>query len=245
MQRVLIALLVLLAACGGSDEPATSDPASSDLVAHCGAAELAVTDQPQLPSELLNDEDLLALDEAMAAVGGEMEIFPWYNWFVAERSGDRLVLFGTAIDLAEAEVPYADATLIRTEDGWRPERWGQCRIETAAPSYGNARWVLAEEPGVDATELSILINERECANGEPPLGREIRSVVVAEVGHITITVLVEPIKEDANCLSNPWHPTTVELGEPLGGRALRDGSTIPPVIRVFPPVDDDYRMSGG
>ena len=79
-----------------------------------------------------------------------------------------------------------------------------------------------------SSTLQIEIMERNCANGEPPVGREVVEVVDVTDEAITITVLVEPVPGLADCPSNPWHPVTVELGEPLGDRRLVDGSTIPP-----------------
>jgi hypothetical protein len=185
------------------------------------------------------------LEQAKQVVGVELELFDFYDWAIAERSADRLVLFGmaTSADVA-AEVPYGDMVLVRTDDGWRPEGWGQCHIQVRSDVNGNAVWVLDAEPDAHASQLSVLINERECANGEPPIGREIIPVVVMGEDLVTITVLVEPVSGGASCPSNPWHPITIDLGEPLGNRQLRDGSTIPPRVQEWP-VSQEFLDSRG
>ncbi len=92
------------------------------------------------------------------------------------------------------------------------------------------------EPDPASTELQVLINERDCASGQPPIGRGVLPVVVSDENRIVITVLVAPVAGSATCPSNPWHPVTIDLDEALGDRQILDGSTLPPVALPWPPT---------
>jgi hypothetical protein len=242
-----IGLALVLAACadpelGGTTTtepgPTTTGP---ELRATCGAVELAGGLDPVLPSTPIDSEGeaaLAAIDEVAPA---ESSFFDQYEWFTAESTDDRLTLFGVPLgETPDGAPPYANATFERDGDTWRPEGWGQCRVEVSSPGYGVAHWVLDPtiDPASSGTELHVLINERECASGEPPVGREILPVVLEEPGSITITVLVEPVSGGAECPSNPWHPITIDLSEPVGGRSLFDSSVAPAIERFWPPGQD-------
>jgi hypothetical protein len=215
----------------------TVPPQAGALVANCGAAEIPVGASPVLPDQPLDAEALEALDSMRVAVGAEGGIIDAYDWAVADRTEETLILFGTSVNpVPPGAPPYADI-LFRMEGGeWVPAGWGQCNIIVAAPDFGNASWVLDLEPDPGSTELFVQANERDCASGQPPVGREVLPVVIAGDDRVTITVLVEPVQGGANCPSNPWFPLVIDLGEPLGDRTLFDGSRIPPLIRPWPPT---------
>lgn len=218
--------------------PTTTGP---ELRATCGAVELAGGLDPVLPSTPIDSEGeaaLAAIDEVAPAESGFLD---QYEWFTAESTDDRLILFGVPLrETPDGAPPYADATFEREGDTWRPGGWGQCRVEVSSPGFGNAYWVLDPDidPASTGTELRVLINERECASGEPPVGREILPVVLEEADSITITVLVEPVSGGANCPSNPWHPITIDLSEPVGDRTLFDASVAPQIERTWPPSQE-------
>ena len=264
---VALALLVAMAACGeepasrptvpAPSEPVPSVPAPSDsepsdsvpspgaLRVACGRVELGDPADLRLPDTPLDEEAAAALGQAQAAVGLEGELFDQYDWSVASRNDTGLVLFGRAIGEALAvEAPYADASLELRGDVWALTGWGTCHLVVDAPGFGNATVVLDPdvEPDPAATELAVLINERECASGQPPIGREVVPVVVADDDRLVITVLVEPVAGDASCPSNPWHPITITLDQPLGERQIFDGSTVPPQLRQWPPTGDDLNL---
>jgi hypothetical protein len=142
--------------------------------------------------------------------------------------------------VASGDPEFADASFVMEDGTWKPEGWGQCRVVVAAPGFGNATWATDPESAPDptASTLPIQIMERNCANGEPPEGREILPVVQGTADRVTITVLVEPVSGPANCPGNPWYPVSVDLGEPLGERPLYDGSTLPAVERLWPPPEN-------
>jgi hypothetical protein len=143
---------------------------------------------PVLPSTPIDSEGeaALAVIDELAPV--ESALLDQYEWFTAESADDRLILFGVPLGETPADSPpYASATFQRDGDKWLPEGWGQCRIEVSSPDFGNAYWVLDPEidPASSGTELHVLINERECASGEPPVGREILPVVLEKPDSIT------------------------------------------------------------
>jgi hypothetical protein len=53
-------------------------------------------------------------------------------------------------------------------------------------------------------------------------------VIVYASDAITVTIYVTPRPGDQDCQSNPDHPVTVSLGEPIGDRSILDGSASPP-----------------
>lgn len=198
-----------------------------------------------LPSEPLDDEAREALASIGATAPGEAAFVDDYGWFVAERDGSSITLFGRSLrSPAPGEPPYASATFTRSEEGFRPLGWGQCRIEVSAPGWGNAHWVLDAQPPADSPRLAVLINETACASGQAPTDREIVPVIVSDVDRVTIIVLVEPVHGDATCPSNPWHPLTVALPEPPGDRALFDGSEVPALARPWPPTPSSLESLG-
>ncbi len=269
---VALALGLAMAGCGTEPVPQPSDPAPSDSVVSdpalavpapldsapsdsgvseqalrvaCGGIELGDPADLQLPDTPLDEEAAVALDQAQAAVGLEGELFDQYDWSIAFRNDAELVLFGRAIDETLAgEAPYDVASLELRGDVWTLTGWGTCHLVVEAPGFGNATMVLDPdtEPDPTSTELNVLINERDCANGEPPTGRQVKPVVVADGDRLVVTVLVEPIAGDASCPGNPWHPITITLDEPLGDRQVFDGSTVPPMLRQWPPTSDDLNQ---
>jgi len=126
---------------------------------------------------------------------------------------------------------YGYAEFRRNGADWEPTGWGGCHWEPVAEGFGLATWVLAETPGPAATTILVNANERNCASGQPPEGREVVAAVISDDVSVTVTILVEPVQGGAECPSNPDFPFTVDLGEPLGDRVLFDGSEVPPVPR--------------
>lgn len=221
---------------GGPDGP--TDPNGSlvdvDLTAGCGPVALP-TPVVELPDEALDDDARAALDRVVEVVGGEAGFFAGYDWFIAEKSDRELVLFGQSVGpVGPGDPPYASAVFEFRDGIWEPAGWGQCRIEVDAPGFGNAFWVLDGEPRPGSTELLVQINERNCASGQPPVGRAIVPVITADAERVTITVLVEPVAGGAACPTNPWFPYVIDLGEALGDRVLYDGAVVPALERPWP-----------
>ena len=92
-------------------------------------------------------------------------------------------------------------------------------------------------PDPDSHLLPMEINESNCASGQPPSDRDIDVISVPYQGGLSLVVMVEPVAGGALCPGNPWYPITVDLGEPLGDRALYDGKTWPPQA-IWPQTDN-------
>lgn len=239
---VVVVALFLGGCASGQPEPSLEPGAGEGevpaLEAACGAVALPVVDPPVLPEEPLDEAAEAALAD-LARVGAEVALIGRYEWFVAERGDQRLVLFGRPWASTPPGAPgFADASFSRDGERWVPEGFGQCRIEVSAGGLGNAHWTVNPviEPDRSSEELAIRMMERNCAGGQAPEGRQIIPVVEADAERVTITILVEPVPGGSDCPSNPWHPVVVDLGEPLGDRALFDGATIPALARVWPPT---------
>jgi hypothetical protein len=91
----------------------------------------------------------------------------------------------------------------------------------------------------DNTELSFVINERDCASGQAPTDRDVVPFVTETDDAISIVVLVERVEGDATCTANLRHPVTITLESPLGSRQLLDAHEFPPqrpsIINQAPP----------
>ena len=87
-----------------------------------------------------------------------------------------------------------------------------------------ARWQLASEPRPEDTTLDLLVQERECASGQSAEGRIAPPDVEYQEEAVIVTVRVRPLSGGADCPDNPGTPYVLNLEEPLGERALLDGS---------------------
>jgi photosystem II stability/assembly factor-like uncharacterized protein len=100
-----------------------------------------------------------------------------------------------------------------------------------APRVGPATWwidpaALPLQPG--ATRIPGFVLEQACASGKSPEGRVREPVVEYGADAIVVTFTITWSPGDQDCPSNPPFPVVVQLDQPLGGRALLDGSSVPP-----------------
>ncbi len=81
----------------------------------------------------------------------------------------------------------------------------------------------------ETTKIDGFVMERACASGRSPAGRVSEPVIEYGVATVTVTfTILPPPGEAQDCQSNPEFPVEVTLTEPLGERALLDGSSAPP-----------------
>ena len=117
---------------------------------------------------------------------------------------------------------------------------------SAPPSPGGPRTTLPEGVGraewqpetpVTAAQTTFVASvfESACNSGQPATGRVAEPAIIVARDAITITFGVWPPAGSQDCPSNPATPTTVTLPEPLGRRALLDGSFDPPRVVQDPP----------
>lgn len=197
------------------------------ITAGCGPAQF-----PTIPPDVNGlppiDADAQAiLDDALtsdAAVELEGFIASDLELSIATRTDSIMVLFGRQPD-GEGGQTYSYYEF-ENGDGWRISGWGGCNISVSAVGLDPADVILdpAQEPDPASHELAVLIRERNCANGQAPVGREIVPVVTETDNDIEIVVLVAPVPEGATCPGNPWHPITITLDRPFGSRNVLDAS---------------------
>ncbi len=117
-------------------------------------------------------------------------------------------------------------------EGWQVTGWGDCQPEPVlGPGVGVARWwpdPAKPPPDVESTGLDVLLVERACASGQPPVGRVLAPVVTSAADTVTILIAVRSAEGGQDCQGNPPFALRVELPERLGARRLLDGSTFPP-----------------
>ena len=97
---------------------------------------------------------------------------------------------------------------------------------TSPPSNATSSpWVL-RSPNMDpsSTVLELLVSEQNgCTSGRRADDR-ISYQLDATSTEVSITALTTALEGDQECPGNPFTPLSVDLGEPLGDRALIDGS---------------------
>jgi hypothetical protein len=125
-------------------------------------------------------------------------------------------------------------------DGWAVDGWGGCTPQRVlAAGLANAEWTLApgQAIGPTTTQFDALVTERACASGQTSEGRIVGPDMAAIGDAVLVTFAVrEPDgRFTQTCQSNPATRVTVTLPEPLLGRALLDGSTLPPRAPVAEP----------
>ncbi|WP_369056593.1 hypothetical protein [Kineococcus terrestris] len=139
----------------------------------------------------------------------------------------RLTLSGRGVPEVVLPGPYCPSPGVGMLD--------QCPDDVRRPpSAPVAQWRLAEAPRPEDTSLSLLVNETTCASGRSAEGRVQEPAVEYRPEGLTITVRVTQLGGAQSCPSNPDTPYTVQLEEPVGTRALLDGSIVPPVPVQLP-----------
>jgi hypothetical protein len=125
------------------------------------------------------------------------------------------------------------ATVQELGDGgrWQGEFVEPC---TPAPYLDDALvawWWPADDAELDAdtNEVDVLVQESSCDSGRGPDGRVTEPQITYGADVVVVTFGVTPREEDGvfTCQTHPPAEVTIVLDEPLGDRALVDGSTWP------------------
>lgn len=240
IRSMAVALVLVASSCAddastnGSEEPRSKgSPAEAGLVASCGGSVL-----DRLPPDTSSLEPFTAFDDLDLSSGGEeapffLEFAQGYDWFVTQEGEGWRQLFGEPAR-TNVDPPYASLRIERRDGAWAPVGWGQCRIVLDAEGYGNASFVIDPKtpPNPGADRVVVMATERACAGGEAPSGRDVRAVILDEDQRsVWVVILVEPGKGFSTCQDNPAFPFEVDLGAPLGDRAILDASGYPPQRR--------------
>lgn len=102
-----------------------------------------------------------------------------------------------------------------------------------------ARWWVEDEAlplDPEATLIQGFIRERSCAGGQSPANRVVEPAIEYRPDAVIVTFAVLALAGEHDCGGNPALPVVVTLAEPLGTRALLDGSEDPPRDATTPPT---------
>src|ERR1044071_3720236 len=92
-------------------------------------------------------------------------------------------------------------------------------------------------PGAGVATLKVLVRENACASGTSGAERVDPPDMAFSETAITVRVDIRRRAGGQDCQGTPPFPFTLELPEPVGGRALLDASTKPPRDATKPPAD--------
>jgi hypothetical protein len=226
---VTLAVVALQRGSGGSG--------SIDEMA-CGSVVAPYSQTPPEGGDL-GEDGRRALDALAQNLEGRgfAETFEYRLW---SQDRSHLVLLGAPTQSGDGS-SYSYANFELRDGSWVPTSWGGCSWQPVIEGYGVASWRLPGEVDSTASTFEVLATELSCANGEAPEGRDVTQAVVVTDSEITITVLVEPVRGGATCPGNPEFAFEIDLDEPIGDRALLDGSETPPIRRHDPLAASDCR----
>lgn len=210
-----------------SSSPVASDTATlKDLRYTCDAFPFDPLVLEKAGNAELGDDALgVALRSLLASA--ELEPLPDSGWLLVGES-----------DLS-AEVVAHDASgrlwsisLKHGEGAWRFARGGDCRPSLVLPGgIGDADWVPDPgdpSPAASTQVFTALVTERSCASGRSSDGRIVGPALLMTPSQVLVGFGVRSLG-GGYCIGNPSTPVVVDLGEPLGDRALIDAGHLPHV----------------
>ncbi len=169
----------------------------------------------------------VALRAHLAESGPDFEFLPDTGWHLVGVDDRRAEFIAVG---ADGEI--ANVTVENGPNGWRVGGWGGCQPRVAlASGLGAAVWAFdPDQPEPDATTqvFDALVTEMSCNSGQPADGRIVGPQVIATADTVLVVFAVRPRPGGHDCQGNPAARVTVDLGEPLGNRALLDGGRLPP-----------------
>jgi hypothetical protein len=170
-------------------------------------------------------------------------------------SGDRTIAFGRiGPDAVAANAGFAGnaRVLASSAEGWWAMWWPGSVLASsysavdnqglviggATPPVGEvearvgpARWWVDPEaapPTTTSTAIHAMVLEQSCASGDSPEGRIEPPAIELTDTTVTVTYSVRHKVGGQDCQGNPPLAVELTLPEPLGNRALLDGSETPP-----------------
>jgi hypothetical protein len=189
---------------------------------------ISLLDEPG-HAETLDDPAAEALRTRLAGSSADLLDMPDTGWREVARTDTEVRYVADA--LPGADPPYVEISVMRDGDEWRVAGWGQCRLQASVgPGLGLASFRVPPEFELapDVTEVPVLVTERACNSGQDARGRIVEPRIILSDDAVTVVVAVRPREGEQDCQSNPETPHLLVLPEPLGERALLDGSEIPP-----------------
>ncbi len=177
--------------------------------------------------ELADTPMAAALRAHLAEEGPDFDFLPDTGWRLIGVDGAKAEFIAVRGDGNLAQVGIENDAGV-----WKVSGWGDCKPQIAlAPGLGNAVWAFdPAQPEPDATTqvFDALVTEMSCNSGEPADGRIVGPQIVRTADTVLIVFAVRPRPGDQDCQGNPSTRVRVDLGEPLGNRALLDGGRLPP-----------------
>ena len=158
----------------------------------------------------------------------DIDSLPDAGWIEVSRT-DASAFYLTPDPAAEGSWIYASVD--HDGEGWEVDGWGGCSLQPdVGPGLGIASFRIAPDVELDpdSTEVAVLVTERACNSGQDARGRIVVAAIDGKDDRVTVTLAVRPRGGAQTCPSNPETPFILELPEPLGDRALLDGSSVPP-----------------
>jgi hypothetical protein len=170
-----------------------------------------------------------AVAAALRSVLAEYTQYPRSGWHRVSVSPTQAEFVARGV----GDPPWVVVALMQSASGWTMDEVGECHLQfVLGKGIAVASWWVdpaAAVPGPDATALMALVDQ-EC--GGPLEGRIPSPVVIyapdAIVVMFGVTTPIGGGGEDSICNQSPPISYRVVLTEPLGRRALLDGSVIPP-----------------
>ena len=250
----LLAIGMVVAACGPAEAtaaPTTSTVAPATSTSVAGDLDVIVVSDGEYPPDVMvtcpggPGFPIGALDD-IAAVGAddpdgifaavkpflvseEGAAWPQEGWqLLHESQRDAILVSSFGDDLA---FMFLD----REGDEWA---WSgsaingnPCELQfMLPPDLNTVEWRLdpaVPGPGPEATELHVLLTERECVSGQEIGDRLVGPRVVMTDAEVRLAFAAEPPPGHAfSCQGNPETPFTVELPGPLGDREIIEGMAI-------------------
>ncbi len=223
-----------------SDSPLISD--AGDVLLACGSAPAfwasamdggvsGLTDDAEVEAaleELVAEAGIDAPTELQQAGAADAE---WIVLAKETAGGTEELLLGLGRwDPEKGPIDGQYVVLDRTEDGWSAGGWGDCNL--APVLRGGVIWAEISATPVDpdaaSSTVAVEVRERECTSGRDPLPFLHEPTVIEADETVTVYWTSDAPHGGQTCQGNPPVRMVVELDEPLGSRALFDGSTWPP-----------------
>jgi hypothetical protein len=230
--RTLTVVVVLLTACSSTQPTPSGDAVTKPAAGRVSCGPVA----PSFPVAVVegNAVDDLGNDQPAAVLQATVresqglptgERLPAEGWIRAVQTDD-VVLF-----VAPGDAGAWSMVKVQLRDGiWGFDASGRCRLQPELPvgvDLAVFRVAPDRQPAPEAMELDLLVTETACNSGQDARGR-IRVLDIVPTGEaLTILLGVVPRPGPQECPSNPETPFTMVLPEPLGDRAVLDGSSVP------------------
>lgn len=116
--------------------------------------------------------------------------------------------------------------LERQGESWRPAGWAQCSLSPVLKEGLAWAEVTGYRGDAQATTVTAEVRERQCTSARDPSSFLHEPFVVETAESATMYWTSDPAGGD--CQATPTVERAVELSEPLGDRAVFDGSSYPP-----------------